>query len=85
PAMSEINPIVQSTVKGTLTEIINSLEYITKSLTDPERQMGEPMAMDEPAKLTANELAGLCNIVECAKAATESCYAQYCTEMQGND
>ncbi|MFT4929123.1 MAG: hypothetical protein ACI8WB_005253 [Phenylobacterium sp.] len=74
--MTNSTLIVQNSVEQTLNEIINSLQFITTSLTCL------PQCKDEQVKLTAADISGLCNLVNYTKAAAEGCYSQYCKEAK---
>jgi hypothetical protein len=68
--MSNSNPLVKETAQETFDQIINTLAYVTTSLS-------KVAGVDETtACMTAADVAGLCNIVQSIKNATEICYEQ---------
>ena len=75
--MSDSNPIVRDTVKDTLSEVINSLQYLNTTLPCLDADDGNDII-----ELTAADLAGLANMIGCIRVASEACYAQYCQERR---
>lgn len=71
--MTGHNPIVQDTPKETLNNIINVLQYLTTTFDQLDDESTE---VDDEELLNASGIQGLYRIVDCVKAAAETCYAQ---------
>ncbi len=70
--MSEHNPIVKTTVLETLNAIIDSLQFISASLSQIES--------DEDTQINDSTVAGAAHFIRCTKQAAEVCYAQHLDE-----
>jgi hypothetical protein len=77
--MSNQNPLIQNTAKGTINSVIELLGFVTAMLhrsgaTDDNAVDG---AANEPfAALTPTELAGLAQSLNCVKSALEAGFEQ---------
>jgi hypothetical protein len=78
--MSDLNPMVAHSARGTLDNIINVLTLMDTLLTIEDN--GDD---DAELPLTLGDIAGLKQLVSCLKNATEACYAQCSQEADSTE